>query len=129
MTTMTASPATAEDQLRTVLRVDGVVTAALGAFALFGPTWYGGPDWVTRGVGVGLLAVGLGVLGWARSRGDSLRTAGVVVADAAFAWVVTLLAVLALVDMDTAGREVVVVTALATLAFGITETRLARRMR
>jgi hypothetical protein len=129
MTTMTASPTTVEDRLRTVLRVDGVVTAALGLFALLGPSWFGGPSWVARAVGAVLLAVGLEVLVQARSGTDRLRLTGVVVADLAFAWVVTLLVVLALVDMDTAGREVVIATIVATLGFGISETALVRRMR
>jgi hypothetical protein len=129
MTTITASTTTAEDRLRGVLRLDAVVTGALGLLALVGPSWYGGPAWVARAVGAVLVVVALEVAMWSREGGDRLRLRGTVVADAAFAWVVTVLLAAWLVDMDAAGREVLVLTALATLGFGISETALVRRMK
>ncbi|HUR52050.1 MAG TPA: hypothetical protein VMZ11_07995 [Mycobacteriales bacterium] len=129
MTSLTASTTGVEERLRTVLRVDAVFTGALGLFVLLGPSWYGGPAWVARAVGAVLAAVAVEVGLWARSSGERLRLTGLATAAAAFGWVLTLLVVLALVDMDTAGREVIALTALVTLAFGITETGLVRRMR
>jgi hypothetical protein len=129
MTVLTVPTPTVEDRLRTVLRTDGAVTAAVGLVGLAGPSWYGGPAWVARAVGAALVLVGVEVALLARSHGNRLRLTGVVVADSAFAWAVGAVLVADLVDMDTAGREVLLLTALVTLAFGIVETRLARRMR
>ena len=100
-----------------------------GLFGLLGPSWYGGPAWLARAVGAVLLLVGIEVGLMARSEGNRLRLTGVVVAELAFGWVVAVLLAAGLVDMDTAGREVLVATAIVTLWFGITETRLTRRMR
>jgi hypothetical protein len=128
MTTLATVPTTAAaDQLRRVLLVDGVVTGGVGLVGLLGPSWYGGPAWVARAVGAVLVLVGIEVALLARSTGRTLRLTGTVVAELAFAWAVGVLVVAGLVDMDTAGREVLVLTALVTLAFGITETRLVRR--
>ena len=129
MTTLTVSAPATEDRLRSVLRADAVVTAAVGLFGLVGPSWYGGPAWLTRAVGAVLLLVGIEVGLMARSEGNRLRLTGVVVAELAFGWVVAVLLAAGLVNMDTAGREVLVATAIVTLWFGITETRLTRRMR
>ncbi|MDP9182034.1 MAG: hypothetical protein M3P04_04575 [Actinomycetota bacterium] len=133
MTTLTVTAptavATVERRLRSVLRADAVVTAAVGLFGLVGPSWYGGPAWVARAAGAVLLLVGIEVGLMARSEGNRLRLTGVVVAELAFAWVVAVLIAAGLVDMDTAGREVLVLTAVVTLAFGVAETRLTRRMR
>jgi hypothetical protein len=130
MTTATApktvpSTATAE-QLRRVLRVDGVVTAGVGLVGLLGPSWYGGPAWVARAVGAAFLLIGIEVALLART--PRIRLLGTVVAELAFAWAVTAVALAELVDMDTAGQEVLIATAVVTLAFGITETRLARAL-
>lgn len=130
MTTATApkavpSTGTAE-QLRRVLRVDGVVTAGVGLVGLLGPSWYGGPAWVARVVGAAFLLTGIEVALLAKT--PRIRLLGTVVAELAFAWAVTAVALAGLVDMDTAGQEVLIATAVVTLAFGITETRLARAL-
>lgn len=133
MTTVTVtapSPtARSEDRLRNVLRADAAVTAAVGLFGLLGPSWYGGPAWVARAVGAALVLVGVEIALFARAGGRRLRLTGTVVAEAAFAWVAGALLAAGLVDMDTAGREVLVLTAVLTLAFGIAETRLVRALR
>ena len=129
MTTLTVSTPTVEDRLRTVLRADAVITAGVGLLGLLGPSWYGGPSWVARAVGAALVLVAIEVALSARASGSRLRLTGVVVAEAAFAWVVGALLVADLVDMSGTGREVLVLTALVTLGFGIAETRLARRMK
>jgi len=126
MTTMTVPTTNAAHQLRRVLRVDGVVTAGVGLLGLLGPSWYGEPAWLARTVGAALLLIGVEVFLLASHR--RLKLVATVVAEAAFAWVVALV-VAGLVDMDTAGREVLALTAVVTLAFGITETRLVRSMR
>jgi hypothetical protein len=129
VTTTSVSAPTTEDRLRSVLRADAAVTAGVGPFGLLGPSWYGGPDWVGRGVGAALLLVGVKVALLARAGGRRLRVTGSVVAEAAFAWVVGAVLAAELVDMDTAGREVLLLTAVVTLAFGIAETRLVRALR
>ena len=136
MTTMTApavSPAATEERLRRVLWADALVTGGVGLVGLLGPSWYGAPAWVARGVGAGFVLVAVvlaSALGTAdRSDGGRLRTTAVVVAESAFAWTVAALLAAALVHMDGAGREVLVATALGTLAFGLVETRLARRLK
>jgi hypothetical protein len=136
MTTMTApavSPAATEERLRRVLWADALVTAGVGLVGLLGPSWYGDPSWVARGVGAGfvLVAVVLAAALGTSDRTDArrLRTTAVVIAESAFAWTVAALLAAVLVDMDSAGREVLVATALGTLAFGLVETRLARRLK
>ena len=128
MTTALTAPATlAESQLRRVLQVDAVVTGAVGLFGLLGPAWYAGPSWVGRAVGLVLLlvAVEVGVL----SRAPRIALVGTVVAELAFAWVVGAVLAAAFLDMETAGREVLLATAVVTLAFGIIEMRLVRALR
>jgi len=127
MTTMTVPSTATADQLRRVLRVDGVVTAGVGLLGLLGPSWYGGPAWVARAVGAALVLIGAEVFLLASH--ERIRLVGTLVAEAAFAWVVAAVAVAAFVDMDTIGREVLLLTAVVTLAFGITETRLVRALR
>lgn len=129
MTTLTTSVPTTEDRLRTVLRADAVLTAAFGVTALETAGWYGGPSWVARAVGAVLLLVAVEMAVLSRSHGRRLRLSGLVVAEAAFAWVVGSLLVAGLVDMDAAGREVLLLSAVASLGFGIAETRLARALR
>jgi hypothetical protein len=127
MTTMTVPTTETADQLRRVLRVDGVVTAGVGLLGLLGPAWYAGPDWLARAVGAALVLVGIEVFLLASH--ERLRLVGTVVAEAAFAWVVGALVVAGFVDMDVIGREVLLLSAVVTLGFGIVETRLARALR
>lgn len=131
MTAMTtARTSTAEDHLRTVLRVDSVVTGAAGLFALLAPTstWGDVPGWVPRALGAGFLLAALFLA--IETRGTcALKTIGTLCMEAAFAWVVASVAILALVDLTTRGELVVGLVGLATLAFGITELRLLRAPR
>ena len=132
MATVTTTPTvTTEDRLRTLLRVDGVVTALVGVFGLLGPTSaYGaGPSWVPRALGAGFLLAGVIVFIEARSTGRTLGLIGTLTADAAFAWTIASVALLAFVDMTGRGESIVALVGLATLAFGITETMLVRAMR
>ena len=126
MTTLTVPTTNAAEQLRRVLRLDGAVTAGVGFVGLLGPSWYGGPAWVARAVGAALVLVGVEIALLART--SRLRLLGTVVAELAFAWVVAAVAVAELVDLDAAGQEVLLLSAVVTLGFGIVETRLARAL-
>src|SRR6476661_5836370 len=131
MTAVTTSAIrTTEDRLRTVLRADAAVTGAVGLFGLLGPTsTYGdAPGWLPRVVGAVLLAVAVDLVLAARLSGSRLRLAGTVTAELALAWVVATVAVLALVDLPSAGREVLAIVGAATLGFAIAELRLVRSM-
>lgn len=131
MTAVTTTPiATTEDRLRTVLRVDALVTGAVGVFGLLGPSsTYGDvPAWVPRTLGAGFLLFAL-VLAIA-VRGDaSPRLAGTITAEAALFSAAAAAAVLALVELPTRGELVVALVGLATLAFGLTELRLVSRLK
>src|SRR5690242_10019794 len=113
MTTLTVPTAVAGAQLRRVLQVDAVVTGAVGLFGLLGPAWYAGPSWVARAVGLALVlvAVEVGLM----SRSSRVALVGKVTAELAFAWVVGAVVVAAIFDMETAGREVLLATAVVTL--------------
>ena len=126
MTTLTVPSTSTAEQLRRVLRVDGVVTAGVGLVGLLGPSWYPGPGWVARVVGAAFVLIGVEVALLARAQ--RIRLLGTVVAELAFAWAVVAVALAELVDMDTAGQEVLLATAVVTLGFGIVETRLARAL-
>ena len=131
MTAVTTSVTrSAEDRLRTVLRVDAAVTGAVGLFGLLGPiSTYGDvPGWLPRVVGAVLLAVALDVALAARLSGSRLRLVGTITAELALAWVVATVAVLALVDLPFAGREVLTIVGVATLGFALTELRLVRSL-
>ena len=121
---------TTEDRLRTVLRVDAVVTGAVGLFGQLGPTSsYGdAPAWLPRVVGLALLAFAIELALLTRSSGERLRLVGLVTAEAALAWSAATVAILALVDLPASGREVLALVGLATLAFGVTELRLVRSL-
>lgn len=130
MTTALTGFTTTEDRLRTVLRVDAVVTAAVGLLALESPQdWYGGaPGWLVRTVGVLLLVTAVEIALLSRSAGSRLRLVGAVVAELALLWVAASVAVVALVDLSGAGREVVLAVAVATLGFGLAESALVRAL-
>ena len=130
MTTALTALASTEDRLRTVLRVDAVVTGAVGLLALESPQdWYGGtPGWLVRTVGVVLLVTALEIGLLSRTSGARLRLVGTVVAELALLWVAASVAVLALVDLSGTGREVVLVVAAATLGFGLAESALVRAL-
>ena len=131
MTAITTTPAaTTEERLRTVLRVDALVTGAVGVFGLLGPTsTYGdSPAWLPRTLGAGFLlfAVVLAIV----IRGDaSPRLAGTITAEAALLWVAAAVVIVAFVDLPTRGEVVVALTGLGTLFFGVTELRLVRALR
>jgi hypothetical protein len=126
MTSLTVPTTGTAEQLRRVLRLDGVVTAGVGLVGLLGPAWYGGPAWVARVVGAAFVLIGVEVALLARA--SRIRLVGTVVAELAFAWVVTAVALAELVDMEPAGQEVLLATAVITLGFGIAETRLAKAL-
>jgi hypothetical protein len=131
MTAVTTSGIrTTEDRLRTVLRVDAVVTGAVGLFALLGPvSSYGdAPGWLPRILGLAFLAFAIELALQARASGSRLRLVGLVTGEAALAWTVATVAILALVDLPASGREVLGLVGLATLGFGITELRLVRSL-
>src|SRR5438128_1905316 len=117
----TTRPRTTDGRLRGVLRADAAVTAVAGLFALLGPTsTYGDvPGWLPRLVGAVLLAVAVDLVVAARLSGSRLRLAGLVTAELAVAWVVATVRVLALGDLPLAGREVLSLMGLATVAFAI----------
>jgi hypothetical protein len=128
MTTLTAPTTQTQDRLRSVLLADAVVTVAVGLFGLLGPaSWYAGPSWLARAVGAGFVLVGIEAGVIARGAASRLRAGALAIAAAAFSWTVVAWALAALVDMDPAGREVLLLTGLGTLAFGVVEVRTARR--
>jgi hypothetical protein len=132
MTTLTTTaPTTTEDRLRTTLRLDAVVTGAVGLLGLVGPTsWYGDvPGWLPRAVGILLLVVGLDLAIASRWSGRRLLLAGTVCAELALAWVAATVVVLLLVDLPAAGTAVLLLVGAATLAFGVIELRVVRIMR
>ena len=126
MTTLTVPATGSAAQLRRVLEVDAVVTGAVGLFGLLGPSWYAGPSWGGRAVGLVLVIVALEVGLLARTARVAL--VGKVTAELAFAWTLGAVLAAAFLDMETAGREVLLATAVVTLAFGIAETRLVRAL-
>lgn len=130
-TTSLTGFASTEDRLRTVLRVDAVVTAGVGLLALVSPlSWYGDTaGWLVRTVGVVLLVVGVDLALLSRLSGRALRIAGTVTAELAFAWVAGTVAVLAFVHLPAAGVEVLALVGAATLLFGLAELRLVRALR
>src|SRR3954447_1915999 len=131
MTALTTTRAqSTEDRLRTVLRADAGVTGIVGLFALVGPTsTYGDvPGWLPRTIGVVLLALAVEFVLAARLSGSRLRLAGLVTGELALGWVVTTIAILAVVDLPGSGREVLALVGLATLGFAIAELRLVRSL-
>jgi hypothetical protein len=126
MTTLTVPTTGAVSQLRRVLQIDAVVTGAVGLFGLLGPAWYAGPSWVARAVGLVLVVVAVEV--GLMSRSARVALVGKVTAELAFAWVVGAVLAAVFLDMETSGREVLLATAVVTLAFGVTETRLVRAL-
>jgi hypothetical protein len=122
----------AADRLRSVLRADAVVTAAVGALAVLAaepladqvstPT-------VLRVVGVALVLVGADLALLARLSGQRLALAGTVVGELALAWVVGTAVVLGLGLAEPAGAALLAAVAAVTAWFGITELRLAKAVR
>ena len=124
--------ATAATRLRTVLRADAVVTAAVGAIALLAaPALSGlfGTPTVLRVVGGALLVAAADIALLARLDGRRLALAGTVVGELALAWVAATAVVIALGLAQPAGVALLSGLALATAAFGVAELRLARQLR
>ncbi len=123
---------TAAARLRTVLRVDAVVTAAVGAVALLAPSslseLFGTPT-VLRVVGAVLLVAAADIALLARIDGRRLALVGTVVGELALAWVAATAVVIGLGLAEPAGIALLVAVALATAAFGVTELRLAKQLR
>jgi hypothetical protein len=122
---------TAEDRLRTVLRVDALVTAAAGVVALLGPTSsYGDvPGWLTRVIGALFLVTAAGLAVACRRTGDQLRLVGDVCGMAAAMWVIATIAILELVEMPARGEAILAIVGIATLVFAVLELRTTRTMR
>ena len=125
MTTALTSFSSTETRLRTVLRVDGAVTAIVGVLALESPTsWYGSPGWLVRTIGVVLVVTGLEIGLLSRARGRVLSVGTTVTMELAFAWVAATVALLTLRDVPAAGTEVLGLVGLVTLGFGLAYARL-----
>lgn len=136
--TVTASPtlsttaSTPSDRLRSVLRADAVVTAAVGATAFLAAEPLAeqvGTPTVIRLLGVALVVVGVDLALLARLSGRRLALAGAVVGELALAWVVGTAVVLALGLAEPAGVALLVGVAAVTGWFGVTELRLAKAVR
>ena len=137
LSTPVAAPSTAASstaaRLRTVLLEDGVVTAAVGAAVVVaaGPLAADlpGSPTVMRVLGAVLVVVGLDVALASRVRLERLPLAGTVVGEAALAWAVGSTAVVLLAGAGAAVTASVLVVAAVSVAFGLTELRLARALR
>ncbi len=131
MTTAITGFTSTEDRLRTVLRIDGAVTAAVGLLALETPlAWYGDtPAWLVRTIGALLLVTGVDLALLTRASGRLLRVGATVTAELAFAWVLATVVVLLEWDLPTQGTELLTGVGLVTLGFGIAYTRLVRGLR
>lgn len=129
----TAAPATAADRLRTVLLEDGAVTAAVGVgtVLLAAPLAeeLPGSTTVLRALGVLLVVVGADVALAARVRADRLPLAGTVVGELALAWAVGSTAVVLLAGASAPVTAAVLAVAAVSVAFRVTELRLARALR
>ncbi len=129
MTTLTVNPV--EDRLRTVLLVDAFVVGLSGVLlAATPPSWYGSaPSWlsVVAGIALALAAADVGIA--SRWRGRRLRIAGLVTAELALAWTALMVVAAEVFDVRGDGLEVLALSGLATLVFGILETSLVRALR
>ena len=127
--TTTASP---QDRLRTVLKADAVVTAAVGAVALLAAEPLAeemGTTTVLRVVGAALVLVGVDLALLARLSGRRLALAGTVVGELALAWVLGTAVVLALGLASPVGAALLVGVAAVTAWFGVTELKLVKAIR
>lgn len=136
--TVTTSPAlsttatTPHDRLRSVLRVDAVATAAVGAAAVLAAEPLAeqvGTPTVLRLVGVALVVAGADLALLARLSGRRLALAGTVVGELALAWVGGTAVVLALGLAEPAGAALLLGVAAVTAWFGVTELKLATSVR
>ena len=128
-----AAPTRTADRLRAVLLEDAAVTAAVGAGVVVAAAPLAdelpGSTTVLRVLGVLLVVVGVDVALMARARGRRLATVGTVVGELALAWAVVSTAVALLAGAGGAVLVAVLVVAAGTLPFGVTELRLAGRLR
>ncbi len=140
MTTTAAAPTTAAGRtteaagrLRTVLLADGAVTAAVGVAALATAgtlaTELPGSTTAVRVVAALLVVVGVDVALAARVRSARLALAGTVVGEAALGWAVVSTAVVLVAGASGPVTAAVLAVAAVSVAFGVTELRLARRLR
>ena len=131
--TFPATPtASSQDRLRTVLKADAVVTAAVGAVALLAAEPLAdemGTTTVLRVVGAALVLVGVDLALLARLSGRRLALAGTVVGELALAWVLGTAVVLALGLASPVGAALLVGVAAVTAWFGVTELKLAKAIR
>jgi hypothetical protein len=137
MTALTASPALtttdSESRLRTVLREDALVTAAVGVGVVLAAAPLAGAlpgsTTVMRVLGVALIVVGADIALASRWSGRRLALAGTVVAELALAWAVLSTVVVAIWRPGAAVSAAVLVVAAVTLAFGVTELKQVRALR
>jgi hypothetical protein len=137
--TVTASPSLSaattagpQSRLRSALRADAVVTAAVGAAAVLAAEPLAdevGTPTVLRVVGIALVVVGADIALLARLSGRRLALAGTVVGELALAWVVGTAVVLALGLAEPVGAALLVAVAAVTAGFGVTHLRLAKALR
>ena len=126
--TSTASPAA----LRTVLLVDGLGTAAVGAAALLlaDPLadHVGSPD-VLRGIGVLFIVIGLDMLLARRLRGRGLAAAATALGVVDLTWAAATTAALPVLDTTATGTALVLAVAATCVGMGTAKLLLARRLR
>ena len=129
MTTTTAAHPSTEVRLPSLLRADAAVTAVVGLLLLLTPTsWYGElPAALVRGAGAVFVLAGVEVALLARSTGRRLRLVATVVGELALATAVALVVAVEVGDVRGAGLEVLGLTALACVGFGVAELRAVRR--
>ena len=142
MTALTTSPSptttmpattTSESRLRTVLREDAAVTAAVsvGVVLAAAPLAEQLPASTTvlRVLGVALVLVAADIALVSRWSGRRLALAGTVVGELALAWALASVAVVALARPAAVVTAAVLAVAAVTAAFGVTELRLVRSLR
>jgi hypothetical protein len=119
---------TSEDRLRSVLLIDSiVVTTLFVALAASPASWYG--DLPVRVLGIVGAVLAADVFVFSRWSGRKLRIGAVVTAEAALAWSIATVVLIEVGDVRGAGLELLALSGLATLVFGILETRLVRALR
>lgn len=118
-------------RLQRVLRADAAVTGTVGVLALALPrsTWGDAPGWIATAAGVVCLVAAVDVALATRWSDRRLRLAGVVTGELALLVAVAAAVCAVLPGVELLGRELLLVTALASAGFGVTELRLARALR
>lgn len=126
MTSLTAAhPST----LPTLLRADAAVTVLAGLVLLLTPSsWYGDlPSTLVRGAALVFVLAGVEVAALSRCTGQRLRLVTTVTGELALATAVGLVVAAEVGDVRGAGLEVLGLTAVACVVFGILELRAVCR--